>query len=298
MKGGAAGRFSPSSWCFLPDRRTDPRPDGRRWAAAAPRSRCSPAGWTAHRASGASAAASGSDTAAPAQSALTRRRWSRGTRRGCRRSACPPYTAEPRGPPLRARWMETHSLQVHLKIEKREWQQLTRCHDCRARLKRKLTRDVEKDDPWVLSDFVGSRASVEGVDLCLLDLQRAHDFLGKCVCFVNNCTWNTDRKQHSLFGWWDSNVGGQKEDGVQSRLIIYLLCVIRGNHNLLHRVVTGTVADISPTCTLPQQCFRLCQLGPGGHKKTEIWYLLKGYAFLFFSFPSVLFWRMFKVLES
>lgn len=57
---------------------------------------------------------------------------------------------------------------------------------------------------------------------------------------------------------------------MQSRLIVYLLCVIRGNHNLLHRVVTGTVADISPTCTLPQQCFRLGQPGPGGHKTTEI----------------------------
>lgn len=113
-KGGVAGRFSPASWCFPPDRHTDPHPDGMHWAAAAPGSRWCPAGWAAIHATGACPAASGSDRAAPTQSARTPRRWPRGTRQGCHRAAGPPYTAGPHGPPPWAHWMETRSPQGHL----------------------------------------------------------------------------------------------------------------------------------------------------------------------------------------
>ena len=42
-----------------------------------------------------------------------------------------------------------------------------------------LTRHVEEDDAWILADFVGHRAPVEGVGLGFLNLQGAHDFLEK-----------------------------------------------------------------------------------------------------------------------
>ncbi len=204
-KDGAEGRFSPESWCFLPDRRTDPHPDGTRWAASAPGSRWCPAGWTALHVTGASAAAPGSDRAAPTQSAPTLRCWSHGTRRGCRRSACLPYTSEPHGPPLRAHWMETHSPQGHLQTDTQtEWWILKCSHDYRMSAheteeKKKLTCHVEEDDAWILSYFVASRASVEGMSLSFLNLQRAHNFLGKCIYFVNNCALNKVKMQQSLF---------------------------------------------------------------------------------------------------
>lgn len=56
----------------------------------------------------------------------------------------------------------------------------------RQKKKKNLTCHVEEDDAWILSYFVGSRASVEGMSHSFLNLQRAHDFLGKRVYFVNN----------------------------------------------------------------------------------------------------------------
>lgn len=54
------------------------------------------------------------------------------------------------------------------------------------RQKWRLTCNMEEDDARIFSYFVGRQASVERMSLSFLNLQRAHDFLRKCIHFINN----------------------------------------------------------------------------------------------------------------
>lgn len=169
---------------------TDPHPGGMHWAAAAPRSHWCPAKWTTRPATRASAAAIQSGKAVVVWAALTLMCWSRETWWGCCKSACQPYNAGPLGSLLRV-LMEKHSAQDRLTAKKRtreqEWEQTwtRKCgHDCKKNPRetsKKLTCHMEQDDAWILSYFVSSRASVQGVWIGFLDLQRTHDFLWKWI---------------------------------------------------------------------------------------------------------------------